>query len=100
MIAPMTEIKRCDVLVDDPDPVFDWLRTNMHDRVVRKMAYKTVLGWYIKIALEGQDAADRFWVQWSNDDAARQAQTRQTRLLTSIQEGRHGRSGRGAAPPA
>jgi hypothetical protein len=96
----MTEIKRCDVMVDDPAPVFDWLRTNMHDRVVRKMAYETVLGWHIKIALDGQDAADRFWVQWSNDDAARQAETRRARLLSSIRKERHGPSDHGAAPPA
>jgi hypothetical protein len=95
----MTEIKRCDVLVDDPETVFDWRRTNMLGRVVRKMAYETVLGWHIKIALEGQDAADRFWVQWSNDDAARQAQTRQARLLSPIREQRHRPSAHGAVPP-
>jgi hypothetical protein len=96
----MTEITRCDVLVDDPETVFDWLRTNMLGRVVRKMAYETVLGWHIKIALEGQDAADCSWVRWSNDDAARQAETRRARLLSSIRKERHGPSEYGAAPPA
>jgi hypothetical protein len=96
----MTEIKRCDVLVDDPYPVFDWLRVNLHDRLVRKMAYETVLGWHIKIALEGQDAADRFWARWSDDEAALQAQARRAKLLESVREGRGGPVGHRDVRPA
>jgi hypothetical protein len=95
----MTEIKRCDVLVDDPDPVFDWLRANIHDRVVRKMAYETMLDWHIKIVLDGQDAVDRFWARWRDDDADRQAQARRTKRLSSIREGRNGPVGDGAVRP-
>jgi len=95
----MTEIRRCDVLVDDPDPVFDWLLANIADRVVRKMAYKTVLGWHIKLALEGQDAVDRFWARWSDDDATRQAQARRTKVLSSIQQGGRGPAEHGAVGP-
>jgi hypothetical protein len=96
----MTEIRRCDLLVDDPDPVFDWLRANIDDRVVRKMAYETVLGWHIKIALEGQDAIDRFWARWSDDDATQQARARPTKLLRSNQEGLRGPVGHRAVGPA
>jgi len=93
----MTEIRRCDVLVDDPDPVFGWLRANIPDRVVRKMAYETVLGWHIKIAVEGQDAVDRFWARWSDEDATQQARARRTKVLRSNQEGGRGQAEHGTA---
>jgi hypothetical protein len=99
-IAPMSEVRRCDVLVDDPDPVFDWLRAKLYHRVVRKMAYETVLGRHIKVALQGQYAAGRFWARWSDDDAARRAQTRRMKLLSSIREGRRGPVAHAAASPA
>jgi hypothetical protein len=95
----MTELRRCDVLVDDPGPVFNWLSANIHDRVVREMAYETVLGWHIKIALEGQNAVDRFWARWADDDATRQAPARRTMLLRSIRERTHQSVVSGAVRP-
>ena len=58
-------VYRVDVQVDDPYPVFDWLEENVTSGgVVRKMAYKTVKGWYLKIVFKNGTDAERFHRHW------------------------------------
>lgn len=56
---------RVDVLVLDPDTVFNWITENVaSDLVVRKIAYKTVKGWYIKAVFKRQIDAESFHCRW------------------------------------
>jgi hypothetical protein len=46
-------IFRVDLLVEDPQPVFDWIEKEIGKGfLVRKIAYKTVEGWYMKIVFK------------------------------------------------
>ena len=59
---------RVDVLVDDPYPVFDWINEHVpKGLVVRKMAYKTVKGWYVKTVFKQQSDAESFHCRWHPD---------------------------------
>lgn len=59
---------RVDVLVDDPDPVFTWINEHVpKGLVVRKMAYKTVKGWYVKTVFKQQSDAASFHRRWHPD---------------------------------
>lgn len=44
----MSKVTLLGVIVDDPDPVFTWITEHLAEWVVRKMAYKTVIGWPVK----------------------------------------------------
>ncbi len=58
-------VYRVDILVDDPDPVFSWLTDNISDGlVVRKIAYQTVKGWYVKAVFKRQADAESFHRHW------------------------------------
>lgn len=59
---------RVDVLVDDPYPVFDWINEHVpKELVVRRMAYKTLKGWYMKIVFKQQSDAESFHRRWHPD---------------------------------
>jgi len=56
---------RVDVLVDDPQPVFDWINEHVsQELVVRRVAYKTVNGWYVKTVFKRQSDAESFHRRW------------------------------------
>ena len=58
-------VYRVDVLVDDPEPIFNWLSENVDDHfLVRKMAYETVKGWYMKVVFKRQLDAESFHRKW------------------------------------
>ena len=62
---------RVDVLVDDPKPVFVWLTENVKDdQLVRKMAYHTVKGWYVKTVFKRQMDAEAFHRYWHPEAAS------------------------------
>jgi hypothetical protein len=96
----MTETECCDVLGDHPGPVLEWLHASIHDRIVRKIAYETVVGWRIKIAVEGHNAVDRFWTRWLGEDAILDAPARRVKLLHCIRDEHHGPTALGTAHPA
>ena len=59
---------RVDLLIDDPYPVFDWLDEHVaKELVVRRMAYKTIKGWYMKIVFKQQGDAESFHRRWYPD---------------------------------
>jgi hypothetical protein len=54
-------VYRVDLLCDDPDPVFDWLEEEIDPKsLVRKIGYKTVKGWYMKMVFKRQADAEKF----------------------------------------
>jgi hypothetical protein len=58
---------RVDVLVENPDAVFEWIAENFNDGVVRKIAYHTVKGWFVKVVFKRQADAEKFHRQWLRD---------------------------------
>jgi hypothetical protein len=58
-------IYRVDVLVNNPNPVFEWIAANVDESfVVRKMAYETIRGWYVKTVFKRQSDAESFHRRW------------------------------------
>lgn len=58
-------VYRVDVLIADPDPVFQWIEDNVpKSLVVRKIGYKTVKGWYVKAVFKRQSDAELFHHRW------------------------------------
>ena len=58
-------VYRVDVLVKDPNPVFDWLAENVkEDQLVRRIAYQTMKGWYVKTVFKRQMDAEAFHRHW------------------------------------
>ena len=58
-------VYRVDVLTDEPDPVFDWVRANVPDsEVVRTVAFKTIRGHYFKCVFRRQSDAEAFHRRW------------------------------------
>jgi hypothetical protein len=58
-------VYRVDVLIEDPEPVFKWIEDNMsRGLVVRKIAYQTVRGWYVKAVFKHQSDAELFHRRW------------------------------------
>ena len=56
---------RVDLVVENPDPVFDWLDENIAAGcLVRKMAYQTVKGWYMKVVFKRREDAESFNSYW------------------------------------
>jgi hypothetical protein len=56
---------RIDLLVEDPNPVFDWLDENVvPGNLFRKMAYQTVKGWYMKVVFKRREDAESFNSHW------------------------------------
>lgn len=61
-------IYRVDVLVADPYPVFDWINEHVPPNlVVRRIAYKTLKGWYFKVVFKRVSDAELFHCQWLPD---------------------------------
>ena len=59
---------RVNVLVDDPQRVYDWINEHVpKGLVVRAMAYKTVNGWYVKTVFKRQSDAEPFHRRWHLD---------------------------------
>ena len=52
------------LLVDDPQPVFDWLDAEVETGLVRQRADQTVRGWTFRVAFDEPDAARRFEERW------------------------------------
>ena len=77
----MSKLFRFDVLVDDPDPVFDWLANQAPGHVLRHVAYDTFLGWSVKVVLTDPDTADAFRRRWSDDLGENQIAVRRNRLF-------------------
>jgi hypothetical protein len=58
-------VYRVDVLVNDPKQIFEWIAENVEDGfVVRKIAYQTVKGWYVKTVFKRQSDAESFHRRW------------------------------------
>jgi hypothetical protein len=56
---------RVDLRVEDPKPVFAWLVEHVpQTSLVRRIAYKTVEGWYMKIVFAEQRDAELFHRKW------------------------------------
>ena len=59
---------RFDLIVDDTTPVFDWLENKIpSDHIIRKIGYKTIIGWRMKIAFSDFNAAEQFHTRWADD---------------------------------
>lgn len=59
---------RVDVLVDNPQPVYDWVNEHVpQGLVLRAMAYKTGKGWYVKTVFKRQSDAESFHRRWHPD---------------------------------
>jgi hypothetical protein len=62
-------VYRVDMLTEDPGPVLKWIEDNVPGNlVVRKIAYKTVKGWYVKAVFKRQSDAESFHHRWYPDD--------------------------------
>ena len=56
---------RVDLLTHDPDPVFEWLDAQIPPHLmIRRVGYKTVRGWYMKVVFKRQEDAEAFHRQW------------------------------------
>ena len=61
-------VYRVDLLTDEPDPVFDWVRAHLPEsEVVRTVGYQVVDGWYFKCVFKTQAAAEAFHRRWHPD---------------------------------
>jgi len=61
-------VYRVDLLTDDPDPVFAWVRAYVPEaHVVRTVAFKTVKGSYFKCVFKNQEDAETFHRRWHPD---------------------------------
>lgn len=61
-------VYRVDLLTDDPWSVFKWIEDNVsRNLVVRKIAYKTLNGWYVKAVFKSQSDAELFHHRWYPD---------------------------------
>lgn len=61
-------VYRVDLLIGDPEPVFEWIEHNVpRGFVVRKIAYKTAKGWYVKAVFKRQSDAELFHERWYPD---------------------------------
>ena len=64
---------RIDLLTQDPYPVFNWLDENIAaGDLVRKMAYQTVKGWYMKVVFKRLADAERFNKHWHSVSQTRE----------------------------
>jgi hypothetical protein len=62
-------VYRVDVLTEDPRPVFEWIEDNVAGNLmVRRVAYKTVRGWYVKAVFKRQGDAELFHRHWRSDE--------------------------------
>ena len=62
-------VYRVDLLIADPGPVFQWIEDNVPKGfVVRKIAYHTLKGWYMKVVFKRQSDAELFHRQWYPDE--------------------------------
>ena len=58
-------VYRVDFLMEDSEPVFQWIEDNIpRSLVVRKIAYKTDQGWYVKAVFKRQRDAELFHHKW------------------------------------
>jgi hypothetical protein len=61
-------VYRVDVLIEDPGLVFRWIDENVPKSfVVRRIAYSTVQGWYVKAVFKRQSDAELFHRRWFPD---------------------------------
>lgn len=62
-------VYRVDVLTEDPRPVLKWIEDNVPGSLmVRRIAYKTVRGWYVKAVFKRQSDAESFHRCWRPDE--------------------------------
>ena len=63
-------VYRVDLVTDDPWPVFKWIEDNVPKGfVVRKIAYRTDRGWYVKAVFKRQSDAELFHQHWYPDES-------------------------------
>ena len=61
-------VYRVDLLTEDPWSVFKWIEDNVpKGLVVRKIAHKTLKGWYMKVVFKRQSDAELFHQHWYPD---------------------------------
>lgn len=61
-------VYRVDLLIEEPWPVFQWIEDNVPKGfVVRKIAYETRKGWYMKVVFKRQSDAELFHERWYPD---------------------------------
>ena len=65
-LAAKTKLWRYSLLVEDPQPVFDWLAGHVQPAVVRQRADDTLRGWSFRVAFNDPEAAKLFESQWSD----------------------------------
>lgn len=59
---------RVDVLVEDPQVVFDWIADHIPEIfVVHTVSYNTLQGWYVKSVFKRQSDAELFHQRWHPD---------------------------------
>ena len=62
-------VYRVDVLTEDPQPVFKWIEDHVPGNLmVRRVAYKTVRGWYVKAVFKRQGDAESFHHRFRPDE--------------------------------
>jgi hypothetical protein len=57
-------VKLFTLLLDDPEPVFDWLRQHGEGHVVRQQAERIGSMWPMNAALDDPRVCDSFRAQW------------------------------------
>ena len=61
-------VYRVDLLTDEPDPVFAWVKENVPEsQVVRVVAFDTVKGHHFKCVFRRQSDAEAFHRRWHPD---------------------------------
>ncbi len=58
-------VYRVDVLAQDPEDVFAWIRDNVaENQIIRHDGYKMRRGWYMRVVFKQQSDAERFHTIW------------------------------------
>jgi len=66
-------VRRFNLLVEDPEPVFAWLAEHGGTHVVRQQAGSAVGSvWLVKVALDDLEVAGRFEACWKHSTATLQ----------------------------
>jgi hypothetical protein len=64
-------VYRVDLLTQDPWSVLQWINDNVSKGgVVRKIAYQTRNGWYVKAVFKRQSDAEEYHRKWYPDEVA------------------------------
>lgn len=63
-------VSRVDLVVPDPQPVFDWVEAHARAVLVRQVARETVLGWAVAVVFDDDAAAESLRAAWKDSVAS------------------------------